>query len=199
MMYQEFHDGNMPYIAAFRKGNTTAFSYYYHLFYIPLRYFAEQLIKDKAASDDIVADVFIKLWQKHAHFPSEERIKSFLYICTRNACLDFIKHQRITRRSEQAIADNTVLQEDFALNQIIRTELYWHLYNAIEQLPTECRRIFKMSFLEEMKNQEIADKLSLSIKTVKNQKARAIVLIRKRLLGERLAAWALWCAWFITL
>jgi RNA polymerase sigma-70 factor (ECF subfamily) len=194
-MRQDHHNGNIFHITEFRKGNTTAFSHYYHLFYTPLRYFAEQLTGDQAASADIVADIFIKLWQKHAHFNTEENIKSFLYISTRNACLDFLKHLRIAKRSEKIIADNSTPEEDIVLDQVIRTELYWNIYKAIEQLPAGCRNIFKMSYLEDMKNQEIADKLHLSIKTVKNQKARAIMLLRKRLSEEHLTAWLLLCAY----
>jgi RNA polymerase sigma-70 factor (ECF subfamily) len=192
-MPQEHHNGNISHVAEFRKGNTTAFSHYYHLFYTPLRYFAEQMTGDQAAAADIVADIFVKLWQKHAHFNTEANIKSFLYISTKNACLDLLKHLRLAKRSHQAIADNSLLEEDITFNQVIRTELYWSIYNAIEQLPAGCRNIFKMSYLDDMKNQEIADKLHLSVKTVKNQKARAIQLLRQRLSEEHMAAWLLLC------
>lgn len=194
-MLQPEHNGNMSHITGFKKGNTTAFSHYYDLFYTPLRYFAEQMIEDNAAAADIVEDVFIKLWQKRASFNTEDNIKAFLYICTKNACRDYLKHMVFVKKSRKAIADSSPRGEDFALNQLIRAELYWSIYNAIEELPTGCRKIFKMSYLEEMKNQEIATRLSLSIKTVKNQKARALLLLRKKLTGEHLATWLLLCAY----
>lgn len=195
VMRQEHRNGNVFHLTGFKKGTIGSFSYYYQLFYTPLRYFAGQLTGDTAAAADIVSDTFIKLWQRHAHFQTEANIKAFLYITTKNACLDFQKHLRIVKRSQRTIADNAPQQEDEAvISHLIRTELYWHIYHAIEQLPSGCRSIFKMSYLEEMKNQEIADKLHLSVKTVKNQKARAILLLRKKLSEEHLAAWLLLCA-----
>lgn len=194
VMRQEHRNGNISHITGFKKGNTDSFSYYYQLFYTPLRYFAEQMTGEQAAAADIVADIFIKLWQKHTHFNTEPNIKAFLYISTKNACLDFQKHLRLIKRSQKIIANNTAQQEEeVAHDHLIRTELYWHIYNAIEQLPSGCRSIFKMSYFDEMKNQEIADKLHLSVKTVKNQKARAILLLRKKLSEEHLAAWLLLC------
>lgn len=171
----------MPLIIEFKKGNPAAFGHFYNRFYTPLHYFARKIMDDPVVAEDVVADCFLKLWQKHEQFDSEDHIKNFLYLTAKNACLNLREHERHTRKLTSALPD-IIFEEDFALNQVIRTELYWSVYNAIERLPAECSRIFKMSFLEEMKNQEIADKLGLSIKTVKNQKARAIHLLRKKLL-----------------
>jgi RNA polymerase sigma-70 factor (ECF subfamily) len=176
----------MSVIIEFKKGDPAAFGHFYNQFYTPLYYFARKMVDDPVIAEDVIADSFLKLWQRHEQFDSEDHIKNFLYLTTKNACLNFREHERQTKKLTSALPA-AISEEDFALNQIIRAELYWSIYNAVERLPAECSRIFKMSFLEGMKNQEIADKLGLSVKTVKNQKARAIHLLRKKLSGPHAA------------
>lgn len=173
------------YITDFRKGNISAFGHFYNLFYTPLCFFAEQIILDKPAAEDVVADIFIKLWEKREDFNTEENIKAFLYISTKNACRNILKHKTHVRRYEES-AGFPVFDEDLVLDKILFTEVYWSLYNAIEKLPPQCQNVLKMSYLEQMKNQEIADKLNISINTVKTQKARAILLLRKQLGSKHL-------------
>jgi RNA polymerase sigma-70 factor (ECF subfamily) len=183
----------MSVIIEFKKGSPAAFGHFYNHFYTPLYYFARKILDDPVIAEDVIADSFLKLWQKHEQFDSKDHIKNFLYLTTKNACLNLLEHERHTRKLAAALP-GAISENDFALNQIIRAELYWSIYNAVEHLPPECSRIFKMSFLEDMKNQEIADKLGLSIKTVKNQKARAIHLLRKKLSGPQLVTWLLLCS-----
>jgi RNA polymerase sigma-70 factor (ECF subfamily) len=183
------YNGNMSLIIEFKKGTPAAFSHFYNQFYTPLYYFARKIMDDPVVAEDVIADSFLKLWQKHEQFDSEDHIKNFLYLTTKNACLNIRAHVRHKKNLASALP-NAILGEDLVLNQIIRAQLYRCIYNAVECFPAECRRIFKMSFLEGMKNQEIADKLGLSVKTVKNQKARAIHLLRKTLLGTAAACGA---------
>jgi RNA polymerase sigma-70 factor (ECF subfamily) len=183
----------MSVVIEFKKGDPVAFGHFYHQFYTPLYYFARKIIVDPVVAEDVIADSFLKLWQKHEQFDSEDHIKNFLYLATKNACLNLLAHERHTKKLASALP-GAISEEDFALNQIIRAELYWSIYNAVERLPTECSRIFKMSFLEGMKNQEIAEKLGLSVKTVKNQKTRAIHLLRKKLSGPQLVTWLQLCS-----
>jgi RNA polymerase sigma-70 factor (family 1) len=170
---------------AFREGDLKAFSYFYDLFYTRLCVFAVQIIDDQAAAEDIVAEVFVKLWQKRTHFQTAENIKGFLYISTKNACRNYLKHQLHVRNYENEVSRLPVFDDDWILNEIIVTEVYHALNNAIAGLPEQCAKVLKMSYLDQMKNQEIADTLQISIHTVKSQKARAISLLRKEL-GNKL-------------
>lgn len=175
------HNGSMFYITEFNKGNVTAFSHFYHLFYTRLCYFAEGLIADQTAAEDIVEEVFVKLWNKRGNFETEKNIRAFLFISTKNACLDFLRHERSVEQSREAWQYLAADQEDYVLNRIIESEVITTIYDAIERLPTKCRKIFKMSYLDSMKNQEIATRLGISVNTVKNQKVRALQLLRIQL------------------
>jgi RNA polymerase sigma-70 factor (ECF subfamily) len=111
-------------------------------------------------------------------FPTDTTVKAWLYITTRNSCFNYIK--RINKVSLQEIEPNSVYSDETILVAIIRTEILQEIITLIDTLPIECRRIFKLSCFDGLTNNEIATKLCLSIHTVKNQKARAVYLIRKR-------------------
>ncbi|MDD2242788.1 MAG: sigma-70 family RNA polymerase sigma factor, partial [Bacteroidales bacterium] len=69
------------------------------------------------------------------------------------------------------------------LTNRIESEVLWEVFSKVEQLPAECKKVFKLSYLENMSNQEIADMLSISVNTVKSQKSRAKQLLKESLKG----------------
>lgn len=162
-----------------------AFDQLFRNHYSVLVLFARKLIQDRPAAEDIVSEVFCKLWERQLRFATPESAKAFLYISTRNACINFLQrgelHAGIREKIGKANANG---YEDYALNHMISTEVSRQLIRYVDALPAECRRIMRMSFLEGIPNCEIAKKLQLSVNTVRNQKARGIHLIRKRILPQ---------------
>ena len=176
------HTGlNEEIIQSFRKGDQQAFAVLFRLHYRALCYFAAQLVKELSEAEDIVKDSFVKLWNKHADFDNAQTIKSFLYITTRNACLNSLRHEQVKNSVHKELA---YLESDrcheLMLNQLIRLELMQEIYNEIEKLPEKRREVFKLAFIEGMKNAEIAQHLNLSIFTVKEHKAKALAYLRLR-------------------
>ena len=161
-----------------RNGNSQAMISFFNLYYAPLCYFAERMIHDRQAAEDIVEDTFMKLWKKHTDFASIQNIKAFLYITTRNACLNLLKQYQRDALSKRELAYLHGDSDDFVLNSIIRTEVMAEIYRQIEKLPTQSRKVLKMSVFDNMRNHEIAAALDVSIHTVKNQKVRAMQLLR---------------------
>jgi RNA polymerase sigma-70 factor (ECF subfamily) len=133
-------------------------------------------------AEDITQESFVRLWQKHEAFSCQQSIKAFLYIITRNACLNFIKHWQCQKKKQEMWAFTWDETEDHILNKLTRTDAYGEVYSAINNLPTECRKIIILSYIEGFRNQEIAEQLHLSINTVKNQKSRGLYLLKKKLL-----------------
>jgi RNA polymerase sigma-70 factor (ECF subfamily) len=172
---------NEEIIQNFRRGDQQAFAVIFRLHYRPLCYFAAQLVKELSEAEDIVKDSFVKLWGKYADFDNAQTIKSFLYITTRNACLNSLRHEQVknTVHKELAYLENDRGHE-LMLNQLIRLELMQEIYNEIEKMPEKRREVFKLSFIEGMKNAEIAQHLNLSIFTVKEHKAKALAYLRLR-------------------
>lgn len=172
--------GEAP-INELRNGNAQAMITFFELFHPSLCYFADRLIKDKPAAEDIVEDSFLKLWKKHSEFESTQHIKAFLYLTTKNACLNFLKQVERDAISKREMAYLIEEKEDYVLNEMVRTEVVQEVYSAIEKLPAQSRKVLKMSVFENMKNREIAIALAVSIHTVKNQKVRAMQLLRLQL------------------
>ncbi len=170
----------------FNKGNPKSFSSVFNTYYSALCFFAERMILDKEEAKDIVEESFIKLWRLHANFATMQNIKAFLYITTKNACLNFIRQSERNAKQQSDMVYMLAKKEDHVLTEITRAEVLRELHAAIESLPPQCRKIVRMSFVEGMKNQEIAEQLNLSVHTVKNQKVRAIYLLKIKLLNTNL-------------
>lgn len=183
----------------FKKGDARALQVIFKQFYGPLCLFAERMLRDRPAAEDIVGDTFLKLWNRHTDFENLQNIKAFLYITTRNASLNMLKQMQRESLSKKQLAYLSGDKDGFILNDIIRSEVLSEIYREIEKLPEQCRKIFKMSYFEGKKNQEIAAMLEISVHTVKNQKARAIQLLRVKLPDRNLVAILIWYISLVTL
>lgn len=169
-------------MSEFKRGKAKAFEHIFYEFHSAVCFFANGFLNDKEASKDLVSEVFIKLWNKHADFNSLYEVKSFLYISTRNACLNYIKGLKVASDHQKWLIQQTGLEEmeDFVMKRILDAEVARELNDAIGSLPTQCRRVMLES-LEGLKTEEIAQKLGLSPQTVRNTRNRATQLLKERL------------------
>jgi RNA polymerase sigma-70 factor (family 1) len=157
-----------------------SFATLFKQFYSPLVYFARKLISDSLVAEDIVTEIFLKFWQRQDHFPCHKAIRAFLYVSTRNACLNHleqVRHQARAKQTLRAISDENV---DSVLNEISRAEVLREVFDLVESLPVQCRKIVLMSYVAGLTNRQIARRLQLSVHTVRNQKVRGIQLMRTR-------------------
>jgi RNA polymerase sigma-70 factor (ECF subfamily) len=168
-------------IAGFQQGSKEAFAAVYNMHYSRLYGFIKKLVDDREEAQDITAETFVKLWKLHANFNTAENIKAFLYITARNACMDYLRYRQRQTANKQELG-YVLLQEESSVptttNDEIKTEVLKQVHNEIENLPAQCRRIFKMAWLEGKKNAQIAEQLALTEQTIRNQKARAVKILR---------------------
>jgi len=169
------------FIDQFRNGSESAFKSIFGQFSKPLRFFAEAIIKDHQEAEDIVVETFLKLYKLKENFNDVRAIKSFLYLTTRNHCLDFLKYSKRTESRYKEMQYLSGQAERPIYEVLIEAEFIRQVYIVLETLPKECKKIIKMAFLEGLGNKEIAEKLGLSVSSVKNQKVRGLHLIRIRL------------------
>jgi len=167
-------------IEAFRGGSRHAFNYIFDNYYLPIYFFANKLVPDKLIAEDIAQESFVRLWEKHSSFTEQSAIKAFLYIITRNACFNFMKQSQRDKKYEAGWAMCVDDEEDHVLNRLTGSEVLREIHTAVANLPPVCRMIIRMSYIEGLKNNEIAERLNLSIQTIKNQKARGLYLLKKR-------------------
>lgn len=169
---------NKALIHNFNNGKEKALRQLYDCFFEPLCAYAYHYIHNKSAVEDIVQEIFIKLWDRRQNFPSIYAIRSFLYTSVRNACLNEIRQQAKTR--------HTQLQEEDATQDnewIIEEEVHRMIQQEIMQLPNAMRKVFELTLLD-MSIADIATALNVSENTVRNQRVSA----RKKL-QEKLNGW----------
>ena len=166
-------------IKQFNKGDRQALTSVYDMWFSNICYFAYKVTGDMAEAEDITAETFIKLWKIRQNFDSHQNIKAFLYITARNACLDCLRARQRSTGMQQEMMYLLLQQNDITfIHDEIKADVLTQVKEKIEELPPKCRQIFKMAFFDRLKNGEIALKLGLTLQTVKNQKVRAIKLLR---------------------
>lgn len=148
-------------------------------YYPSLCAFAQTYISDKDASEDIVQDIYIALWNKNEKLDRIQSLKSYLYTSVRNACLNHLKHHEVIGKFTKSELSEKK-SDAFFKDHIIEEETHRLFYRAIQKLPEKCREIILMS-LDGLNNNDIAEELNISINTVKTQKRIAYDYLRIQL------------------
>lgn len=140
---------------------------------------------DTTTAEDLVQDVFLRIWQKRAFVFLNEGIKSYLYSSVQHACLDYLKHQDIKHDYVNAVITKLKIEEiyynDENLPLFLEEDRLSMIYKEMNKLPDKCREIFTMSYLEERKTSEIASLLNISTRTVEAQLYKALKILRSLL------------------
>lgn len=145
-----------------------------------LHAYAYTLIKDDMMAEEMVQNVFYKLWKNRDTIQITESLTAYLYRSVYHECLNYLKHLKVKQAYQSYAAKNMETSNNSA-ERIKLRELQDKLDVALKELPEQCRTIFQMSRFEELKYMEIADRLGLSVKTVENQMGKALKLLRLKL------------------
>lgn len=167
-------------------GDPPIFDELFRAYFPTLCHFAENFIASEDEAKDLIEDLFVKLWERRQVFENTQHAQAYLYRSVRNACLNYLKHgQRLSLKHDILIADTDTVEEDY-LTQMIRSEVWGEIYRAIENLPSQCRKVIAMSYIDGKNNEEIAVALDLSVQTVKNHKVRGLHILKDALPGNLL-------------
>lgn len=149
--------------------------------YARLCHFALQFLKDGDAAKDIVQEVFVTYWNmEHRPLHDAPSTTAFLYSSVKFACLNKLRRHKLEQGYLNGQEAEPV-EEAAALNAMIRSEVITELHKVITTLPENCQKIFRMGYLEGLKNPQIAEELGISVNTVKTQKKRGLQLLKMRL------------------
>lgn len=157
--------------------------------YFPkVRNFAKILLKSDFVAEDMAQDVFVKLWQTpEVWVDTSESLDSLLYTITRNRIFDYIKHKNIEHVYREAIFEKKVLDDILSQNTPIDNLYYKEarllMLFTLEQMPEKRRTVFTMNRFDGMKNEEIAKRLNLSVRTVEHHIYLALAELKKILLA----------------
>jgi len=169
-----------------KEGDSNAFESVFKFWYEPLVHFADEYISDLESARNIVQNIFMKLWEKHALVDPDSNLRAYLYIATRNACLSHLRHLRLetvyfekSRKNYEDLQLNYEALEELKMEQIDFSNLEKLIQDTIDSLPERCREVFLMSRYDELKNKEIAEKLNISVKAVEANITRAMNKLRE--------------------
>lgn len=180
-MQHQSHDSIHLQVQAFQSGDILGFNYFFDQYYAAICYFANNLVKDQPAAEEIADDAFVKLWEQHHLFDTPETIKAFLYRAVRNASLNYLRNCKTQTANQNKLYYLADKAEASVQHHIIRAETLQQIYTSLNILPKKCREVFTLFYLENKSYEEIAQELQLSINNVRNHKMRALNMLRGHL------------------
>jgi RNA polymerase sigma-70 factor (family 1) len=168
-----------------KRGNLTSFETLYKEYYAFLCLLAEHIVRNSSDAEEIVSDVFIKLWKIREKLNITTSIKAYLVRAVYNTSVNYLERSKTSnvRTKKLNASDLTLLawDSDYPIGQLFEKEITEILEQGIDKLPTACRQVFLLSRDEDMKYSDIANKLGISINTVKAQMKNALARLRELL------------------
>ena len=164
------------------RGNKDAFSNAYKLYFALLCHYAYRYFNDQDEAYEIVQHTFLKIWEQRNKLEQVSSLKSYLFRCVHNACLNRIDHLKVT--------DNYYTKEKLQLKEIelenfedtmTNNETERLLVSAINELPEKNQKILKLRYYNNMRYKEIAVRLNISERTVEAHLRKSIQELRKKL------------------
>jgi len=166
---------------AWLDDNEAVFEQLFKKHFRELHAYAFSLLKDWDVAEEIVQSLFLKLWEKNEWGRIQTSIKSYLYKSVYHDSLNYIRRQKVQLKYQTTTAHSMKDHTDDAAGKLKMSELERHLQQALAKLPEKCRAIFHLSRFEELKYQEIASQLDISIKTVETHMGKALRILRKEM------------------
>jgi RNA polymerase sigma-70 factor (family 1) len=157
-------------------GDQAAFRKIYAHFYKRLCQFALAIVKTRESAEEIVEDVFVRIWQQRSDLPAVRNIRVYLYTATKNTSLNYL-----SKKARESIAEpfdhihielggSAITPEQI----LITAEMYQKVQKAVEALPPRCKMIFKLVREDGLRYKEIAEILNISVNTIDAQMAIAV-------------------------
>lgn len=177
-------------IERLKRGDERAFRYIYDRHYVLLCRFAEQLLNDLPLAEEVVDDVIFYLWEHRTEVEITYSLRAYLIRAVRNRCLNELNSlgNRIESRvSSLSVAENLefldaiFVEERTPLGHLLEQELEDELLRRIDELPSECKAVFKKSRFEGKKYEEIAEELHISVNTVKYHIKNALAYLQEKM------------------
>lgn len=165
-------------IDGLKNGNRSVFEELYRQYYLPLCYYCVKYVENLEDAEEIVQEVFFKLWEKHADIDISSSVNAYLHRAVQNNALNYINKKKIVDRFVVSHDKNSNYSFDDGQKAMEDEELRLILKKAILELPEKRREIFELSRFDGLKYSSIAEQLSISVKTVESQMTKALKHLR---------------------
>ncbi|MEM9298411.1 MAG: RNA polymerase sigma-70 factor [Bacteroidota bacterium] len=160
------------------ESSYAAFEELHRRFYHVLINYSFRFMQSKQQADDVVSEVFYKIWKKRSVINVTSSLRSYLFTSVRNMCLDCLRSEKKIEHCQDDILIDFDGSCDTPHQCAVGVELKIRIENAIEALPKDRKKVFRMSRDHGLKYKEIAETLGISIKTVETQMGRALKYLR---------------------
>ncbi len=168
-------------ITQLKDGSKEAFRTLYDALGPKIHAFSLSYLKNNADAEELLQEVFLKLWEIRATLDSSKNIKSFLFKICINLIYDFIRRKNIEQAYLDYSGNNSPINTDNTWHEVIYNEMLNNLQQLITAMPEQRQRIFRLSKEDGLTNDEIALQLNLSRRTVENQLYRAVSTLKEKL------------------
>jgi len=169
----------------FTNGEVAAFNEIFKKFHQSIYVFCKYLVPVEDAQD-ITAVIFTRLWNMRKELDSIQNIRAFLFISARNACFNKLRDLKTKAIREKEMAALSAKEENLIILAETESDIITRIKQEIEKLPENCKQVFTLSYFEGYKNPEIAEKLSINEKTVRNLKSMALKTIKAVFLNKNM-------------
>jgi RNA polymerase sigma-70 factor (ECF subfamily) len=173
--------GETDIIGRIRQGDIGQFETLFRSSYVSLVKYAKKMIRDQDTAEEIVQDLFFRLWQDREKIKIESSLNGYLFRAVHNRCLHHFEHLKVVERHAQEMTTERYESPEDPAEKLQYKELQARIALILERLPERCGQIFMMNRFEGLKYSEIAKKLSVSIKTVESNMGKALKEFRKAL------------------
>jgi RNA polymerase sigma-70 factor, ECF subfamily len=168
-------------IGRIRQGDIKHFESLFRSSYVSLVRYAKSIVKDQDSAEEIVQDLFYRIWKDREKIKIESSLNGYLFRSVHNRCLHFIEHNRIVEKHVEEMSSRQPESPENPSDILNYKELQAKIATILEKLPERCGKIFYMNRFEGLKYTEIAKKLSVSVKTVEANMGRALKEFRREL------------------
>lgn len=167
--------------ALIEKGDERAFTQAYDRYHKLLYVLAYRYLMNVNMAEDVVQHVFSRLWEFRTELRVGISLKNYLFTMTKNHVLNLIRNENSAITKNYEMAQSAPAYEDNLMEDLEKKELMFNFYKAVDMLPVQKREICLMKVREELTNQEIAERMKLSVNTVKTHYSEALKLLRVHL------------------
>lgn len=163
------------------EGDAAAFRELYEGYQGRIFLFAYQLTKSKEAAEEVVQEVFVKLWEKREQIRIEKNFSAYITRMARNLVLDGLKRAALDKKMQQKIYANMQALRSSTAEEMLQKEMDRLHWQAIESLSPQKKKVYLLSREEELSYEQIAEKLGISRNTVRNLMTGALQSIREEI------------------
>jgi len=165
-------------VSKIKTGDYTAFECIFNAYYRDLVMFASKFTHDISTAEEIVQDIFVKLWEDHESIKVNSSFKSYLLKTVQNKCIDWYRHRKIIQKHYESVMSGSSQLTYDTDSYLLYSELQEQIDDALGKLPEEISEVFRMNRYQGLKYHEISDLLGVSVRTIEVRIGKALHMLR---------------------